>query len=171
MAPGLGRAGASSPALPPLTPPSPALPPPAHPEPPRERGARAAGEPDPPLDVPQPRSAPIDVLDPMARTLAQPLVRGAEPAPAAAPPSPLSPPDELLLDRLVKRLSWGGNGRRGSARIELGAGSLAGATLLVHADGSELTLEIEGADPRAAEEFTARISQRLGDKGFSLRQA
>lgn len=107
----------------------------------------------------------------MARTLAQPLARVPEPAPAtAAPPSPLSPPDELLLDRLVKRLSWGGNGRRGSARIELGAGSLAGATLLVHADGSELTLEIEGADPGAAAEFTARISRRLGDKGFSLRQ-
>lgn len=88
-----------------------------------------------------------------------------------APERPLPLPDDALLERVVKRLSWGGSGRRGAARIELGGGSLAGATLVVLADEGEVSVEIEGADPAAAADFTARVGRRLRDKGLVLRQA
>lgn len=125
------------------------------------REARAEPEPATPA-LPEP------LLDPMARALAQPLARGPEP-PAPAPLA--AAPDELLLERVVKRLSWGGSGKRGTARIELAAGSLAGATLLVHAEGREITLEADGADAQALAELAARLAKRLDEKGITLRQA
>lgn len=127
------------------------------------REARA--EPEPATPAP---ALPEPLLDPMARALAQPLARGPEP-PAPAPLA--AAPDELLLERVVKRLSWGGSGKRGTARIELAAGSLAGATLLVHAEGREITLEADGADAQALAELAARLAKRLDEKGITLRQA
>lgn len=114
--------------------------------------------------------APAQPLDPMLAALAAPMSRVAE-APVPVPVPGANPlPDDLALERIVKRLSWGGNGKRGSARIELGAGSLAGATLLVHAEGREVTIEVEGADPSAVEALARRISHRLDQKGLSLRE-
>jgi hypothetical protein len=73
-----------------------------------------------------------------------------------------------LLEGLVRRLSWGGNGRRGTARLELCSGSLAGATLLVHADGDQLSIELEGGDPGAAQELLRRVAPRLRERGLEL---
>ncbi len=118
-----------------------------------------------------------DQLDPAARHAAQ-----------LAPPlgtpvlSPLSSPTlghtapevraraslEELLPALVKKIAWAGDGRRGSVRMELGAGTLAGGTVIVHADEGRVRVELAtppGADP---EEWRRRITERLSARGLTL---
>lgn len=111
---------------------------------------------------------PADPVDPLARALALPAMRTPEPPPATSAPAAARLPDEVALERLVKRFAWGGNGKRGTARIELGAGPLSGATLLLSGEGRELRLEIEGADEGAARAFVRRLEERLSAKGLTL---
>ena len=77
---------------------------------------------------------------------------------------------ELLLHRLVRRVAWAGDGRAGTMRLELGAGELEGTTVVVHADGRELRVEVElspGLDQRA---WRARIAERLNASGLHVRE-
>src|SRR6185437_16491429 len=107
---------------------------------------------------------------PHAHTLAP---EGPAPAPAPAPalasaPTPaLAPSLEELLPALVRRIAWSGDSRRGAVRLEVGSGELAGATLLIQADGGrlEVTLTAPGAD---AEAWRERIARRLADKGLDV---
>lgn len=132
---------------------------------PRPASRPARVEPELPAVTP-----PAEPFDPMARALALPVSRGIEPAPtpAAAPSPALTLPDELALERLVRRFAWGGNGKRGSARIELGSGALAGATLVVHAEGREVSIEVEGGQGGAVEDLARRVKARLDSKGLVL---
>jgi hypothetical protein len=114
---------------------------------------------------------PADPVEPLSRALAlSPLLSAS--TPAASPPVPLAPsppplllPDERALETLVRRFSWGGNGRRGAARIELGAGTLAGLTLLLSAEDGELSLEVQGDD---GGEQGRRLAARLAAKGLRV---
>lgn len=86
---------------------------------------------------------------------------GGQVAPSSVPPASL----EELIPVLVRRIAWTGDRHRGSVRLELGAGELAGATLLVHADGGRVRVHIDappGADTLA---WQHRISQRLASRG------
>ena len=74
-------------------------------------------------------------------------------------------PDEVALETLVRRFAWGGNGRRGSARIELGAGSLAGLTLLLSAEDGLVSLEVEGD---STGEHARRLTERLEARGIRV---
>jgi len=68
---------------------------------------------------------------------------------------------EDLLPALVRRVAWSGDGKRGTVRLEIGSGELAGATLLVHADAGRVRVQLEvpaGADARSWQE---RIVKRL----------
>jgi hypothetical protein len=68
---------------------------------------------------------------------------------------------EELLPTLVRRVAWSTDGKRGTARLEIGSGDLAGATLLVHADAGRVRVQLEvpaGADARSWRE---RIVRRL----------
>jgi hypothetical protein len=68
----------------------------------------------------------------------------------------------------VRRIAWSGNARSGSARLELGAGELEGATLTIHADDGIVRVAIElppGVDGAAWKE---RISGRLGALGLQV---
>ena len=102
-------------------------------------GSRAA----PTLEQPVPSSlAPLQAETPVARAAASSL--------------------EDLLPAFVRRVAWSGDGRRGTMRLELGAGELAGATLLVHADAGRVRVELSlppgGGD---ASGWRERIQQRL----------
>jgi len=147
----------------------------------------AAGAPSPPqsaavaLATPpvqsRERSPRADPLDPTTRHAAQLAPVDLTPA----QPSPTSPPPpdgaadvqahaslESLLPELVRRVAWSGDGRRGSMRLELGAGTLAGGILVVHADDGRVRVELDapsGTDGRAWED---RLRERLARRGVEV---
>ena len=90
---------------------------------------------------------------------------------ACAAPSALPVPEDLqnLLTGLSRRAAWGGDRRKGSARIELSEGALAGATLVVHAEQRSVSVELELPSGMAASGWQQRIAERLEARGFSAR--
>jgi hypothetical protein len=115
-----------------------------------------------------------DLLDPVARNPA--LVPWAvawpwpSPPPAEAPRARVSSMEELL-PALVRRIAWAGDRHRGSVRLELGAGAWSGTTLLVHADGGRVRVEVHGAPGArldALEELRRRLDARLRGHGLDV---
>jgi hypothetical protein len=120
------------------------------------------------------KGEPIDALDPMTRALFASGLRPGAPTPSA---SPTSPADETVsrssrvslehvLHQLVRRISWSGDARAGSARLELGAGALAGATLTIHSDDGHVRVALELPPGVDAFRWKDRIAQRLGARGL-----
>ena len=114
------------------------------------------------------------VLDPLFCQLA--LNQGptslVQPNPAACPaPATLPLREDLqnLLTGLARRTAWGGDRRKGSARIELSVGSLAGATLVVHTEQRSVRVELELPPGLAAPGWQQRITERLEARGFAAR--
>ena len=108
-----------------------------------------------------------ELVEPLACSLAVPLSRVApsiSPAERPADASLLAP----VVAQLVRRLSWGGDGRRGVARIEVGAGSLAGATLLVTAEGGEVRVEVDLPPGGTAEAWANRLATALEARGVRV---
>jgi hypothetical protein len=69
----------------------------------------------------------------------------------------------------VRKIAWSGDARRGTVRIELGAGALAGATLLVAANGGrvQVTLIAEATHSDVdLDTWRERIAARLSDRGL-----
>lgn len=136
-----------------------------------EGDAEADGAPCPLESTEAPDGMVDGVVDPLMRSLAHAGPRVAPPEPAAPPPANASLPElEQLLQRLVRRAAWGGDGRRGSARLEIGAGPLEGATLLVQAEGGEVSVDLELPPGADAEPWRARLRERLEARGLSVRE-
>jgi hypothetical protein len=119
-----------------------------------------------------PSSAPsrgprADPLDPATRQVAQlgpPLpmatpVHGDAPVLARAHASL-----EDVLPAIVRRIAWAGDGRKGSLRLEFGAGALAGGTLVVHADDGRVKVELRAPPGTDAAAWRDRIAARLEEK-------
>ena len=110
------------------------------------------------------------VLDPLLCQMA--VQSGIAPAAGQAVHSasaalPLRDDLQNLLTGLARRVAWGGDRRKGSARIELSEGALAGATLVVHTEQRSVSVELElpaGAPGSGLEE---RLRERLEARGFS----
>jgi|GEM_PF-1970264 len=96
-----------------------------------------------------------------------PLLQTPPMQPAATPPgeAPVARAAaaslEDLLPALVRRVAWSGDGHRGTMRLELGAGELAGATLLVHAEGGRVRVELAVPPGVSAGHWQERIRERL----------
>lgn len=73
---------------------------------------------------------------------------------------------EVLLPALVRRIAWSGDGRRGSVRMELGSGPLAGGVLLVHADGGNVSVHLDAPAGADKAEWQARIARALEGRGL-----
>lgn len=120
---------------------------------------------------------------PLGEGLGDPLVR----ALAHAPPGPLSPvvdaaaniaaplslPAPALtqltgVERLLRRCAWGGDKTRGVARLEFGAGALAGSTLLIEADHGTLSLVLELPAGSEDDGWAERLRARLHGRGLSV---
>jgi hypothetical protein len=124
--------------------------------------------------APPPRERPkqddgADPLDPAARLSAQlapPCAPRAEPSAVPHPVAEARAMLEELLPAVVRRIAWVGDARRGSVRMELGAGELAGARIFVHAEDGVVRVEMQvppGADAAA---WRARIEGRLRARGI-----
>ena len=98
-----------------------------------------------------------------------PAVVVGQPAPASAA-LPFREDLQNLLSGLARRVAWGGDRRKGSARIELSEGALAGATLVVHTEQRSVSVEIElPGGSSAGQGLQQRILDRLEGRGFAAR--
>ena len=113
-----------------------------------------------PPDAPSPPStfAP-SVFVPMGFASASAL------APEAAPRGLASL--EHLVPALVRRVAWSGDARRGTARLEIGAGELAGSTLLVHADEGRVQVHLSVPPGVDAASWQRRIAERLASRNIA----
>ncbi len=93
------------------------------------------------------------------------------PQPSSAPTRNDTPRADFAaaVEEVVRRISWGGDRRSGMARIELGAGALKGAVIVVRAEeGRRVAIELalpRGADGAALER---RLRDRLTSRGIDL---
>ncbi len=72
--------------------------------------------------------------------------------------------------RGVRRMAWGGDGRRGVARLEIAVGPLAGAEILVEVVGCEVEVSISAPLDPVKPDLAERLRARLGDRGLTLRR-
>lgn len=115
-----------------------------------------------------------DLLDPLCRALATGFEwkQNAPLVPPESKPEPVTAAArvsmEQVLDQLVRKIAWSGNSRSGAMRIELGAGALAGATLLVQSEGAELRVKLELPPGADAANWRDRLERRLSARGLQL---
>lgn len=135
---------------------------------------QAHRETPPPLEGTDERedASPGAMLDPMFCQLAVNCVPSGivqqDPASPATPMTSLMPEDlQSLVTGLARRVAWGGDRRRGSARIELSEGILAGATLVVHTERRTVSVELELPPGAVDHGWQQRITSRLERRGFA----
>jgi hypothetical protein len=129
-------------------------------------------------DRPPRRSASlvVDPLDPMVRALFSQGLAGDKAALAAAVSAPQADTVavasrvslEHVMSRFVRRVAWSGDAHSGTARLELGAGALEGATLTIRSDHGAVSVSLElppGVDPA---EWRDRIARRLAARGLQV---
>ncbi len=75
---------------------------------------------------------------------------------------------EDLVPALVRKVAWSGDARRGAVRLELGAGALAGVTLIVHANDGRVQVQLSAPPGVDLEDWRDRIAQRLAARGLSV---
>ncbi len=123
------------------------------------------------------REKSLDALcDPMARHAAQ---MGPPQGLALAPMAPAESAAshatsraraslEEILPSLVKRIAWSGDGKRGTVRMELGAGALEGGTLLIHSDAGRVRVQLHVPPGTDVSAWRDRITARLGARGIDV---
>jgi len=115
-----------------------------------------------------------DDLDPSARQAAQlappvTLQAFAEGERAqSAPQTNARVSMEELLPALVKKIAWSGDAQRGTVRMELGAGELAGATLMVSSEGGRVRVQLQAPPGTDVASWRERLRGRLEAKGLSI---
>jgi hypothetical protein len=72
-----------------------------------------------------------------------------------------------LVERWVRRVSLGGDPRRGVARLEIGEGRYAGAELLVSAEGGRVSVQLTLAEAPRDAGLSQRLTTRLAQRGLS----
>jgi hypothetical protein len=88
-----------------------------------------------------------------------------EPAvPAPTGPVAIDP----LVGELLRSIAWGGDRRRGTARIELGSGRYGGTALKVEVVGERLHIDLEAPPGVDANELGARLSERFAARGLPV---
>ena len=75
---------------------------------------------------------------------------------------------EDLLPALVRKVAWSGDGRKGTVRLELGAGGMAGAEVVVQSDGGRVTVQLRAPAGVDAEAWRKRVEGRLTARGLQV---
>jgi len=141
--------------------------------------APAGGDPRQPRDLAgreRDHGGRDDPTDPHVRHAAQlgppPALAQGEIVSLATIPPPAGGPAraslEDLLPALVRRVAWSGDGRRGTVRLELGSGALAGAELVVHADEGHVRVQLRAPAGVDLGPLRERIAVRLAARGVTL---
>ncbi len=138
---------------------------------PRESPGLAAPDPEAPRQVASedrgaagPEPTPLEPLGLLLGSFGGFEAQGVVPA---ADPAGLVP--DRLVSEVVRAIAWGGNQRRGVARIELGGERYAGTRLVVEVDGSELSLRVDAPAGVDSEELRSRLAERFLRRGLTLR--
>jgi hypothetical protein len=107
--------------------------------------------------------APASVAPPPPSIVLAPLT-----GPAAEGASRLRASSSLeeLLPTLVRRIAWSGDRHKGSVRMEIGSGELDGATLVIHADGARVRVEMSVPPGVDAHTWQERLRGRLASRGI-----
>lgn len=100
-------------------------------------------------------------FDPLA------LMVNAVPSHDPAPAREFSP-SPVWVSETIRRIAWGGDRQRGTARVELGAGPYAGSALQLHAEGGALTLEVTAPPGVDATALGEHIGERLRERGLRI---
>lgn len=163
------RAPQKSPAGPPLAPPAEAaLSSPTAPTPrPRPHGRTDDRTPERAPRPAPPSADELARLDPLERSLwhARPL-EFAAPPPSSSPPPLATPPLDQLVERLLRRVAIGNGRHRGVAHLEVGAGSLQGASITIHADQGTVRIEIDAPASPATDTWRRELERRLHERGL-----
>lgn len=114
-----------------------------------------------------------DDLDPSTRQAAQlapPIVASpiemAKQSAAAQTNARVSLED--LVPELVKKIAWSGDAKRGTVRMELGAGDLAGSTLTVSAENGRVSVHVSTPPGTDTAAWRDRLASRLESRGLTL---
>lgn len=75
---------------------------------------------------------------------------------------------ERLASEIVRSIAWGGDRRRGAARIELGGEQFGGTRLVIEVDGDRLRLSLDAPPGVDADALRARLSARLERRGLHV---
>ncbi|MFO0680231.1 MAG: hypothetical protein U0169_27155 [Polyangiaceae bacterium] len=75
---------------------------------------------------------------------------------------------ETLLPEFVRRIAWSGDRSRGAMDVELGRGVLAGARLVLTAEGSVAKARLEAPPGVDAEAWAARLRARFSARGLDV---
>jgi hypothetical protein len=102
----------------------------------------------------------------VAPTVAAPAVTA--PPPEAAVALRASASLEELLPQLVRRIAWSGDGKKGTVRMELGAGALAGATLMLESEGGRVRVQLDAPAGVDGEAWKAKIGARLAERRIDV---
>jgi len=128
-------------------------------------GARHADDPLDPLHRRRATYAPPDMLSGAMFTGQAPAALSA-PSSVSESAARAAASLEDLLPVLVRRFAWSSDGRRGTARLEIGAGELAGSTLVVHADAGRVRVHLDVPPGVDARSWQARIHERLASRNI-----
>lgn len=113
-----------------------------------------------------------DPLDPMARQAAQlappPQGRADAADVAEAPAARARTSLEDLLPALVRKVAWSGDGRRGTVRLELGSGGMAGAEVVVESDDGRVRVQLRAPGGVDADAWRQRVIMRLAARGLNV---
>jgi hypothetical protein len=127
-----------------------------------------------PSGTDEPRARPHAHDDPLDPMLRQPALLGppATTTPASAPEAAVamraSTSLEELLPQLVRKIAWSGDGKRGVVRMELGAGALAGATLMLESEGGRVRVQLDAPPGVDGEAWKRRIGARLAERRIEV---
>ena len=135
---------------------------------PERRPAKSSAGGHAPVGLPD----PLDPLDPSVRQAAHMAPPPQAPTPASCDESPgdvqARTSLEDLLPALVRKVAWSGDGRRGTVRLELGAGSMAGAQVIVESDEGRVRVQLRAPSGVDAEAWRRRVAGRLGARGLNV---
>ncbi len=114
-------------------------------------------------EAPPPGADPLPLIDPFEVVFAVP--KGAQHSACDTPRADYA----TAVEEVVRRISWGGDRRSGTARIELGGGPLKGAVIVVHAnEARRVAIELELPPGLDATGLAQRLRQRLAGRGIDL---